>query len=272
MSAKTRKGNVSDSDYVLSKDQSDSSNGVVDYDDFNYDAGSPPAAAKILAVNATGDGLEWIDQTGSASTLASLTDTDIAAPNGGMMIVYHTSDNKWNDILMGGDCTMDENASVTISNKAVTRAMFAMNVDDTGGAVTNEIGTKIMTMTVDSVGAKDGSDDKEIDINFYYIDGTTTPVASHFLDRPVRFTISSSSGGPTPANDATFNSISVGTAIDGLTTSVFTAAPAGSNPAFTFKIRSATSNTYYLFAEGAGGFGLLVFDTAAASRAVDFTV
>lgn len=94
------------------------------------------------------DGSSWVDLTasGAGTTLSGLTDTDVAAPSGGDLLLYDGTDS-WDNVTMSGDATIAANGAITVttvngsavttpsSNDTFTNKTFDAN--GTGNSLSN---------------------------------------------------------------------------------------------------------------------------------------
>jgi hypothetical protein len=79
--------------------------------------------------------------SGSANTLAGLTDTDISAPASGQLIIYDGVDS-WNNQSISGDATLSNAGVLTIANGVINDANL---IPGTFSAITG-LGTQLQTL------------------------------------------------------------------------------------------------------------------------------
>ena len=240
--AKTPLGNISRNDVVVFKDETDS-DAPVDLDDINA---ATPGASKILAITSGGTDLEWISQTGSATALASLSDTDITTPADGAVLIYDTGTATWRDFVLNGDITMNNTGGAFISVGVVNVQHLA--------AGPQELGTRLIGVTPVAAPGAEAANEIEVSYGLVNLVGDAINFSSGWIGTsPVcRFIISSTVNGPKKHSTAFVSAVTQGVVVDGLNTAdiLILATEPATGTHIKFKVKLATAGSVYIFAGG----------------------
>lgn len=244
--ANTKLGNIARNDAVVFKDELDS-DPPVDKDDINA---TGAGASKILAINAGNTALEWIAQTGSGTSFAALTDTDITTPADGAVAIYDTGTATWRDNVLSGDVTMDDSGVVAIANGSITTAML-----DTGNS---ELGSRLLRVAVTAAPGGEVADEILVSYGFQLLNGATIDFSVGYggVVPYCTFIVSDTINGPKRSSSAYVSSVTQGIVVDGLNTAecVILGTEPSSGTHITFKVKFTGVGAKYIWVKNSGGY------------------
>lgn len=238
--ANTKLGNIARNDVVVFKDELDA-DPPIDKGDINA---TGIGASKILAVNAGNTALEWIDQTGSATDLSALGDTNITTPTDGALLVYDLDTAKWRDATVSGAITITDTGLTTLEDGVVNVQHLA------NGA--GELGTRLIGVKQTALNGTETGNEIEVSIGFVTLNNDPIDFSSGFwggIVPCVRVIVSPTVNGPKKHTSAYVSAVTQGISVDGLNTA--DALILGTEPAtgthIKFKVKMTTAGTVYVF-------------------------
>jgi len=233
-------GNIARSDLVVTRDETDSSTPPVDKGDINA---TGAAASKILAINSGNTALEWIDQTGSATSFASLSDTNITTPADASVAIYDTGTAMWRDAVLSGDVTMDDLGVVSIANGAIDVNHLS--------AGAGELGTRVIGVAQTAANGSEVADEIEVSIGFVTLNNVAIDFSTGWggITPSVRVIVSPTINGPKRHTSAYVSAVTQGIVVDGLNSSecIILGTEPATGTHVKFKVKYASAGDVYVW-------------------------